>query len=167
MTKFLPNLLSLNFTNSDDEEIYEMPLNKEKEGKISINTVISFPYEVISMYTYPSHFNSYIVLTVETPDFIEGPQDIEPVPPSYISQQYIQVPLADFIRRGSNLLTKVKFTTDVKSNTIIEGKLYSFKQLNFKLSMTFQKPIYPDTNSAIDQGTFFTTSVYFQEQKDE
>ena len=151
---FLPNLLSLDFTDSNNNKIYEIKLNKENKEKISMNMVISFPYEVISMYTYPSHFHSYIVLTVETPNFIEGVQGPEPIPASYISQQYIKVPLADFI-------------TNVQSDVIIEGKSYSFKQLNFKLSMTFQEPKYPEANSSIDEGTFFTTSVYFQEPKNE
>ena len=109
MRKFLPNLPSLNFTDSNNNKIYEIKLNEENKGNISMNMVISFPYEVISTYTHPSHFNSYIVLTVETPDFIEGAQDIETIPASYISQQYIKIPLADFIRKGSNILTQVKF----------------------------------------------------------
>lgn len=165
MRKFLPNLLSLDFTDSNNNKIYEIKLNKEKKGKISMNMVISFPYEVISMYTHPSHFHSYIVLTVETPNFVEGVQGPEPIPASYISQQYIKVPLADFIRKGSNILTQIKFNTNVQSDVVIEGKLYSFKQLNFKLSMTFQEPKYPEANSSINEGTFFTTSVYFQEPK--
>ena len=42
MRKFLPNLLSLDFTDSNNNKIYEIKLNEENKGTISMTWLFLF-----------------------------------------------------------------------------------------------------------------------------
>lgn len=152
LNNYLPNLLFLEFKNSDNQKIYEIELDKDKKAIISLNAVISFSDKMLQQYRETDFLNTaYLFLTVETPETKDSLS-------YYVSQQYIEVPMTELIKKKSNL-AQINFTTPVQSEITIGDELRSFNKLNFKLSVTLQGPGHAGISLEVENGIFFNTMV--------
>ena len=152
MDNYLPNLLFLELKNSENQRIYEIELDKDKKATVSLNAVISFSDKMLKDYKEFNYLDTaYVFLTVETP---ENKDSLS----YYVSQQYIEIPVKELIRNGSNF-AQIHFTTTVQSKLAIRDELRSFNKLNFKLSLAIQGPGHAGISLEIENGTFFNTMI--------
>lgn len=145
-----PNLLFLDFKDEEDNDIYEIELNKNGESTVKTTAVLGLSADFLNLFTIP-RFMAFVFLTIET-------SENETAPSFYISQQYIEIPI-DKLNKDSLYLTKVSFSTNINTNFSQNGKNQQFDHLVFKLSLTTKGPGEAGTSLAVEDGVFLSSNL--------